>query len=380
MKRILFLLIAFAAFKVQAQDTVKVYTGSSTPMSTRMYQYKSLKIDSSLWVKGNARFDDSVSFGKVVFLPVVADGDSSSRAATTAWVKRNVTGGGGGTGSVDSVTYSNDSLYYWAGGISTLVGVLTGGSTTPDTIITKYPLYTITGGPHDSVAIAYGDSILVHVKDSSGFRVYTQMNGDRIVLAAGGSGTDTSYRATEQLSDTSYKQTKSNSSETIFIYEGLAPANYYTGWADYNDSAFTVSSPLNITSGNKVTLPNNASYTNESQQPVDIAHMFNVSDTTITGRNGDGLNVTIEFSVKPTTASVTRITVTLDIGGSVGEIYPRDFILTKGNGVEHFYLSSFDAYTLGTWESNGAKVKVVSDAAASIYNIRYILTRTHKAR
>lgn len=90
--------------------------------------------------------------------------------------------------------------------------------------------------------------------------------------------------------------------------------------------------------------------------------------------------LTIEFKIKPTTAAITKLSVTIDIGGSVGEIYPRDFILTKGNGVEHFYLSSFGAYTLNTWEANGGTVKVITDQNAQIYDIRYIITRTHKAR
>ena len=101
---------------------------------------------------------------------------------------------------------------------------------------------------------------------------------------------------------------------------------------------------------------------------------------TITGRNGDGINITIEFKLRPTTSSNTRVTLAIDIGGAVGEIFPRDFVLAKGNGVEHFYLSSFNAYTLGTWEANGGSVRVSSTAPVQIYDIRYVITRTHKAR
>ena len=54
--------------------------------------------------------------------------------------------------------------------------------------------------------------------------------------------------------------------------------------------------------------------------------------------------------------------------------------MSKGNDVEHYYLSSFNAYTLNTWEANGGTVKIVSDASADIYDIRYVITRTHKAR
>lgn len=76
----------------------------------------------------------------------------------------------------------------------------------------------------------------------------------------------------------------------------------------------------------------------------------------------------------------TKVTVAIDIGGTVGEIYKRDFITSKGIGVEHYYLSSFSGYTLGTWQANGGAVKIISDYDVEIYNIRYVLTRTHKAR
>lgn len=154
----------------------------------------------------------------------------------------------------------------------------------------------------------------------------------------------------------------------------------YTGWADYVDGVYTSASPFSLTAFNKVTLPNNASVVRDSQKPVDITTFYDSSTSTITGRNGDGINLMIEFKSKPTTGAITKLTVAIDIGGTVGEIYVRDFILSKGNGVEHYYLSSFNAYTLDTWEVNGGTVKILSDASADIYDIRYVITRTHKAR
>ena len=154
----------------------------------------------------------------------------------------------------------------------------------------------------------------------------------------------------------------------------------YTGWADYTDGTYTTASPYSLTASTKVTLPNNATTVRDSQIPIDIIEFYDSSTSTITGRNGDGINIVIEFKARPTTANTTRLTVAIDIGGAVGEIYPRDFLMAKGNGVEHYYLSSFNAYTLDTWEANGGTVKIVSTAAAEIYDIRYVITRTHKAR
>ena len=157
-------------------------------------------------------------------------------------------------------------------------------------------------------------------------------------------------------------------------------ANDFTGWADYVDGTYTSASPLTLAASTKITLPNNASITRDSQMPLDVTAFYDPLTSTITGRAGDGINVLIEFKARPTTASTTRLTLSIDIGGAVGEIYPRDFVLAKGNGQEHFYLSSFNAYTLETWETNGGTVKITSTANAEIYDIRYVITRTHKAR
>ncbi|WP_027137524.1 hypothetical protein [Gaetbulibacter saemankumensis] len=156
--------------------------------------------------------------------------------------------------------------------------------------------------------------------------------------------------------------------------------NDYTGWADYTDGVYTSSNPFTLTANNKVTLPNAANTVRDSQKPIDITEFYDATNSVITGRNGDGINVVIEFKIRPTVNQTTKITVAIDIGGAVGEIYKRDFITSKGLNVEHYYVSSFDAYTLDTWETNGGMVKIVSDYSAEIYDIRYIITRTHKAR
>ena len=156
--------------------------------------------------------------------------------------------------------------------------------------------------------------------------------------------------------------------------------NDYTGWADYVDGTYTSLNPFLLTANDKVILPNDATTKRDSQKPIDVAEFYNSTNSTITGRDGDGLNIVIEFKVRPTANQTTKITVAIDIGGVVGEIYTRDFITSKGIDVEHYYLSSFNAYTLNTWEANGGTIKIVSDYDAEVYDIRYVLTRTHKAR
>jgi len=102
----------------------------------------------------------------------------------------------------------------------------------------------------------------------------------------------------------------------------------------------------------------------------------------ITGRNGDGLAITIEFKVKPDGAGANpRVKSSIDIVGGIGLIYERELTLSKGNGVEHFCISSFTAYTLDTWEANGGKITLEAiNEDLLIYDFRLILTRTHKGR
>ena len=172
----------------------------------------------------------------------------------------------------------------------------------------------------------------------------------------------------------------SGASPPLYQYP-LTTYNLYTGWADYADGTYTTGSPFTVTDGAAaVDLPNDASTTVDSQKPIDIDNFYD--GTVITGRNGDGINLTFEFKCRPAGVGADpRLTLSIDIGGAVGEIYVRDFFLNKGNGIEHNFLSSFNAYTLNTWEANGGTVKVTStNEDIEIYNIRYVITRTHKAR
>ena len=154
-----------------------------------------------------------------------------------------------------------------------------------------------------------------------------------------------------------------------------------SGWGNYADTVYNTGSPFTVTSGaSAVNLPNNALSKIESQKPLDITTFYD--GTKILGRNGDGINITIDFKCRPTSSAVSpKITVFIDIGGAIAPLYTRDFVLSKGIGVEHYYLSSFNAYTLDTWELNGGAVKTSCEGSnIEIYDIRYVLTRTHKAR
>ena len=158
------------------------------------------------------------------------------------------------------------------------------------------------------------------------------------------------------------------------------PANY-TGWASYTDTQYTSGVPFSITGNDTyVNLPNNAGTVLDTQLPIDVSTFYN--GTVITGREGDGISISISFAVRPTTTQTTRVTVVPDIGGAIGEIedYASDVTLSRGSGIVQRFLLNFNAYTLDTWELNGATMKIKADQNCEIFGVRYLITRTHRAR
>lgn len=156
-----------------------------------------------------------------------------------------------------------------------------------------------------------------------------------------------------------------------------------TGWANHADTQYTTGSRLSVTANIDTNLPNNRGSVIESQKPIDISAFYD--GTVITGRNGDDIIISIDFTVVPNEVGTTLIEVWLDITGGTGtplnlaNLYRRAFNFPKGTGVERKISFSQSGYTLGTWQDNGAVVKVRTNGAASIFDVGYIIKRTHKA-
>ena len=150
-----------------------------------------------------------------------------------------------------------------------------------------------------------------------------------------------------------------------------------SGWGNYADTQYTVGSPFAIAADTDTVLPNNAGSKIESQLPIDIATYYDGS--VITGKNGDGFSITLELIAVPGSTTNTYIDIWIDIGGSVGELYRRTLTFAKGAGTYNMN-KSFTGYSLDTFEANGSTVYVRSNTTVDIHGIRYVITRTHKAR
>ena len=160
--------------------------------------------------------------------------------------------------------------------------------------------------------------------------------------------------------------------------------NNSDGWGYYQDTQYTTGNRFSVTGNVDTDLPNNKLSVIESQKPDDVATFYD--GLTIPGRNGDDIIISIDFTVVPTSASTSLIEVWLDITGGTGtptglaNLYRRIFTFPKGTGVERKISLSHSGYTLNTWEANGAAVKIRTDNSADIFDINYIIKRTHKAR
>lgn len=168
------------------------------------------------------------------------------------------------------------------------------------------------------------------------------------------------------------------SSIASLINSNFTDAYNFTGWTQYQDTQYTSGSPLSVVGNTDTILPNNALSKIESQKPDDIATMYD--GTVITGRNGDGLGITIDMNAVPTNAGTTFLEVWIDIGGGVGQLYKRIITFPKGTGIVRPINFTVNAYTLDTWETNGGTVYVRANGSIDLYDIRYVLTRTHKAK
>lgn len=149
---------------------------------------------------------------------------------------------------------------------------------------------------------------------------------------------------------------------------------YNSGWGSY---VHTGASQV-LTGGVKVALQNNAGVILEMQKPVDVATFYN--GTSIPGRNGDGLVAGIEFIFTPSSAAASFLSLSIDIGGAVGELYPQEYVIAHGNGIPHNISYTAAAYTLDTWQANGGIVRVLCDGPGVITGVRYVIHRLHKAR
>lgn len=115
--------------------------------------------------------------------------------------------------------------------------------------------------------------------------------------------------------------------------------------------------------------------------PTGVTSFVNTTNGKITPQT-DGDFYVIDIRFKATSSSVDGvIDIGIDIGGAMGIIRQHTISLRKGIGVEQRVALSFPVYSGSTFVANGGEVKVSSIVGnTSIYDVTFVVDRTHKAK
>ena len=160
------------------------------------------------------------------------------------------------------------------------------------------------------------------------------------------------------------------------VYDKIEALEGYTGWAVYNHGGANQA----IAANTRTKLLIDGATKIESQLPTDTGPLWDTATSKIIGRNGDAIDIKIQFVFTPTTAAATEIDIEVDIGSPVGVVEYDTRALTRGAGNPHNITLAFPAYTLNTWQANGGEIYVRADGPGSVSALRIVIVRTHKAR
>lgn len=168
----------------------------------------------------------------------------------------------------------------------------------------------------------------------------------------------------------------------------------WKGWANYEDSQYAYNggagTPWQPTPGQWNNVPNDGlgAGTFTDQKPLDITgEMLTVGPSaTITGRDGDGFSLELEFVGIPTTNIATTVECAIFIGNNRGpfadgRIYGYAINFPKGQNVPEIRTYPVSGgYMRSDFQANGGIVQFRPSNAVNIFSIRHVITRTHKGR
>lgn len=69
----------------------------------------------------------------------------------------------------------------------------------------------------------------------------------------------------------------------------------------------------------------------------------------------------------------------VDIGGQRGNIFPETVTLPRGIGIEQSVTFPVNGFCGSTFIPNGGVVKLLSNKSLEIYDISYVISRTHRS-
>jgi hypothetical protein len=152
--------------------------------------------------------------------------------------------------------------------------------------------------------------------------------------------------------------------------------NGTTGWGNYRDTVYTIGSPIVVTQGTIINLPNNAGAVIETYLP-DGQSLYDGTQIVSLGI-GDAYVIRVGFVTRNNNIN-GKFELELDFGGTLSS-FTATFNFQRGVNVPTRYSDTQLYFTLNTFFANGGTLKIESLIGdTTIYNISYVISRIHKA-
>lgn len=156
-------------------------------------------------------------------------------------------------------------------------------------------------------------------------------------------------------------------------------ASSWTGWAQYSEGVKITEGtglPLAASTRTKLTIDGTGTTTNIGGMPGGVVNLWDTINNKITpGGVDDAYDVRLAFTAKSATTGA-YLEIELDVGGSLGVI-AKD---TRGflKNTDQFFQVNIPVFTGTTFLANGGEIWITSSAAATLWNPRILIIRTHK--
>ena len=155
-----------------------------------------------------------------------------------------------------------------------------------------------------------------------------------------------------------------------------------TGWVQYNDTVYTESNPLVVSSGTNILLPNNAGVILKDQIPVGTDPLYNgTTNKILPDKEQDAYLLRVGFK-RFTSSNTGYGEITLNIG-QTDPILDIPVNFPRGTGSENVrtFIVTELLFSGVDFVNNGGQLFYESVRGnTSIYDIRYMIARVHKAR
>ena len=155
-----------------------------------------------------------------------------------------------------------------------------------------------------------------------------------------------------------------------------------TGYAVYNDTQYTVVSPLVVAQGVTVDFPNNGLDTIIDQLPTGVTSLYD-GTRLVSDDNRAAYTIRVAFTIS-NSSQTGAFSLLCDISaagdGSV-PILNRTTALARGANTPQAISYTEAYFSRDLFAANGGLFRFESiSGTSSVYDIRYLITKTHKGR